>query len=130
MTQYYEFIKQRLAQYNQDILVVCQKKEESILSEHFKHTAYFGNLIGSNQWVDIKNVAIVHTPNLNDFEYILTYLFYNKKHIETNITVSARRRGCQMCTQYKFDDRRFEEIRSRWIATEVYQAVKRVNRNI
>ena len=130
LTQYYKFIKRRLEQYKQDILVVCQKKEEPILSEHFDHTAYFGNLIGSNEWVDIKNVAIVHTPNLNDFEYILTYLFYNKKHIETNITTSARRRGCQMCTQYKFDDRRFEEIRSRWIATEVYQAVKRVNRNM
>lgn len=130
LTQYYEFIKRRLEQYKQDILVVCRKKEESILGEHFKHTAYFGNLIGSNEWVDIKNVAVVHTPNLNDFEYILTYLFYNKKHIETSITASARRRGYQMCSQYKFDDSRFEEIRSKWIATEIYQACKRVNRNM
>ena len=130
LTQYYDFIKRRLSSYNQDILVICQKKEEIMLSDYFENTAYFGNITGSNQWVDIKNVAIVHTPNLNDFEYILTYLFYSKKHIERNITASARRRGCQMSTQYKFDDSRFEEIRTKWITTEVYQAVKRVNRNM
>lgn len=107
-----------------------QKEEVDLLSNDFQQIGYFGNIIGSNQWADVKNVAIIHTPNLNDFEYILTYLYYNKDYIENTITLSAHRRGRKMVTQYQFDDPRFERIRTQWITTEIYQAVKRVNRNM
>lgn len=89
-----------------------------------------GYIIGSNNWVNVKNIAIIHTPNLNDFEYILTYLYYNKNYIENNITFAARRHRNKMVTRYQFDDPKLEKIRTQWIATEIYQAVKRVNRNM
>ena len=130
MEQYYEFIKNQLNKYEQNILVVCKKEEVDLLNNDFQQIGYFGNIIGSNQWADVKNVAIIHTPNLNDFEYILTYLYYNKDYIENNITLTAHRRGRKMVTQYQFDDPRFERIRTQWITTEIYQAVKRVNRNM
>ncbi len=130
MEQYYEFIKDHLKKYDQDILVVCKKEEVALLSDDFQQIGYFGNIIGSNQWADIKNIAIIHTPNLNDFEYMLTYLYYNHEDIENNINLSARRRGRKMVTQYMFNDPRFEKIRTKWIAAEIYQAIKRVNRNM
>ncbi len=130
MGEYYEFIKRRLNKYEQDILVVCKKDEVDLLCCNYQQIGYFGNIIGSNNWVDVKNVAIIHTPNLNDFEYILTYLYYNKNHIENNITFAARRRGNKMVTRYQFDEPKLEKIRTQWIATEIYQAVKRVNRNM
>ena len=101
MTQYYNYIRERLQQYDNNVLVVCKKDEEEHFKKYFDNVGYFGNIIGSNEWYDVKNVAVVHTPNLNDFEYILTYLYYNTKHIENNVTLAAHRRGTEMYTQYR-----------------------------
>ena len=91
---------------------------------------YFGNVTGSNQWYNKKNVAIIQTHNLNDVDYILKYLHYGKKRIDEQFDLSSKSSGRKERKLYSFNDERLEEIRVKWIASEIYQAVKRVNRNM
>lgn len=94
-------------------------------------TKKFGNITGSNKWYDKKNVAIIQTHNLSDIDYVLKYLHFAKESIDESfkLTTRSHKRGCTKKI-YEFTDPRLEEIRIHWIASEIYQAIKRVNRNM
>lgn len=91
------------------------------------HKTYFGNLIGSNNYRDLKNVVIAHTPNLSDNEYILRYLHYNRD-LAYDEELTAKSVGRGVTQRWEFISPTLEEIREKWIAREIYQAIKRVNR--
>ncbi len=127
---FYDVINKQLKKYGDDILVVGKKGEMDLIDIPEKNKGYFGNITGSNQWYDKKNVAIIQTHNLNDVDYILKYLHYAKDTIEKDFPLTCRCNGRTIRKIYSFTDERLEKIRVRWIASEIYQAIKRVNRNM
>ena len=127
---FYDVVNEEIKKYGDDILVIGKKNEMDMINVPEDNKGYFGNITGSNKWYDIKNVSIIQTHNLSDVDYILKYLHYGKKKIEEKINLNGYRSGRTGYSLYSFKDKRLEEIRVRWIASEIYQAVKRVNRNM
>lgn len=127
---FYDVINNQLKRYGDDILVVGKKGEMGLIDVPEENKGYFGNITGSNQWYDKKNVAIIQTHNLNDVDYILKYLHYAKDTIEKDFPLTCKCNGRTIRKIYSFTDERLEKIRVRWIASEIYQAIKRVNRNM
>ena len=130
VTNFYEVVNSEIEKYGDDILVIGKKNEMNEISVPEENKGYFGNVTGSNEWYDKKHVAIIQTHNLSDVDYILKYLHYAKKKIDEEFDLSARCNGRNERKLYSFNDKRLEEIRVKWIASEIYQAIKRVNRNM
>lgn len=127
---FYDVVNHELKKYKDDILVVGKKDEMQLIDIPKENKGYFGNITGSNQWYDKKNVAIIQTHNLSDVDYILKYLHYSRKAIEETFPLTCKCNGRTVKRIYSFTDKRLEKIRVHWIASEIYQAVKRVNRNM
>lgn len=127
---FYDVVNHELKKYKDDILVVGKKDEMRLIDVPEENKGYFGNITGSNQWYDKKNVAIIQTHNLSDVDYILKYLHYAKETIEESFPLTCKCNGRTVKRMYSFTDKRLEKIRIHWIASEIYQAVKRVNRNM
>ncbi len=130
MENFYEVVNEEISKYGNEILVIGKKNEMYLINVPEENKGYFGNVTGSNQWYNMKNVAIIQTHNLSDIDYILKYLHYAKEIIDKKLVLNGRCNGRKGHTLYSFKDKRLEEIRVKWIASEIYQAVKRVNRNM
>lgn len=133
MTNFYEVVNQTIKKYGvNETLVISNKNDiDNITCVPDEHKGYFGNLTGSNKWANLSNVVIVQTPNINDIDYILQYIHYSKEYIDDKITTwASKSTGRGTKTRYEFTDKRFEKIRTLWIAEQTYQAIKRVNRNM
>lgn len=79
---------------------------------------YFGNIIGRNDFKDFDKVAILKTPNYSYLDYTLKYFFFqtlSEKPME-NIRI--------------FENKDVEAIRKAAVAGEIYQAIKRINRDM
>lgn len=127
---FYDVVNRELKKYKDNILVVGKKDEMGLIDVPEENKGYFGNITGSNQWYDKKNVAIIQTHNLSDVDYILKYLHYGKSVIEESFPLTCKCTGRWSKKIYSFTDKRLEKVRVHWIASEIYQAVKRVNRNM
>ncbi|MGO4275462.1 hypothetical protein AB4Z22_37450, partial [Paenibacillus sp. TAF58] len=79
---------------------------------------YFGNLIGVNKYREFDTVVLAKTPNYDYLTYALTYLFYQSKN---NLPIDSHIK--------LFDHKEIEEIRRTTVAGEMYQAIKRINRD-
>lgn len=130
ITNFYDVVNAEINKYGDDILVVGKKDEMHFINVPEANKGYFGNITGSNQWYDKKNVAIIQTHNLSDVDYILKFLHYSKGKLDENFNLNARCIGRSHKMIYSFTDERLESIRVYWIASEIYQAIKRVNRNM
>lgn len=130
ITNFYEVVNEEIRKYGDDILVVGKKDEMALINVPEENKGYFGNITGSNQWCDKKNVAIIQTHNLSDVDYILKFLHYSKEKLDENFNLNARCIGRSHKKIYEFTNKRLEEIRLYWVASEIYQAIKRVNRNM
>ncbi|MDF1510666.1 hypothetical protein PZE06_21255 [Robertmurraya sp. DFI.2.37] len=86
------------------------------INENFK-VDYFGNIIGVNSYREFENVVVLKTPNFDYLTYALTYLFYKRidnKPVE------------DVCV---FRHEEVESIRKSAVAGEIYQGIKRINRD-
>ena len=90
------------------------------------HLNYFQNMLGDNTYKSLHNVLIAHTFNLSEKQYILEYLYYSEKRLNSDedikVTTPNRRR--------KFSNTEIEQYKIGRIANEFYQAIKRVNRDM
>lgn len=127
---FYDVVNSQVEKYHDDILVVGKKEEMTQIRVLEENKGYFGNVTGSNQWCNRKHVAIIHTNNLSDVDYILQYLHYGIPEEIATVSLNARCEGMKEHRIYSFDNPILEEIRVRWIVSEIYQAIKRVNRNM
>jgi len=127
---FYDIVNQKLKEYGDDILVVGKKDEMELINVPEENKGYFGNITGSNQWYDKKNIAIIQAHNLSDVDYILKYFHYARENIEESFPLTCKCNGRSVKRIYSFTNKRLEKIRVHWIASEIYQAVKRVNRNM
>lgn len=130
MQTFYNVVNSQIEKYEDDILVIGSRYELPLINVPTPNKSYFGNVTGSNKWADKSHVAIIQTHNLNDIDYILTYLYYSNDYINDSVKLSSHISGRRQCRQFAFDDKRFEKVRCYWIASETYQAIKRVNRNM
>jgi len=92
------------------------KEIATAIKENFK-VDYFGNIIGVNSYREFENVVVLKTPNFDYLTYALTYLFYRRidnKPVE------------DVCV---FRHEEVESIRKSSVAGEIYQGIKRINRD-
>ncbi len=114
-----------------DLLIIGNKKDiDFITTVKKENRAYFGNLIGSNEWSEIKNVAIIHTQNISDVDYLLKYLHYFRGFLGSKSKWTAQKTGRDLTSLYQFTDDEMESYRVRYIAEQIYQAIKRINRRM
>src|SRR5690625_2424356 len=89
---------------------------ERLLTEKLR-IDYFGNLIGVNTYRDFKNVIIMKTPNYDYLTYILYYFYFSSMKNRTVEDIEV------------FEHEQIEKIRKTSVTGEIYQAIKRVNRD-
>jgi hypothetical protein len=91
------------------------KKEVEMIFEEKIRIDHFGNLIGVNTYRDFDTVVIMKTPNYDYVTYVLNYyhMTRNKKDSELQL----------------FKHEEIESLRESTVAGEIYQAIKRVNRD-
>lgn len=106
----------------------CIDNEGNRKTEYFDtpYLNYFQNMLGDNTYKSLQNVLIAHTFNLSEKQYILEYLYYSKKRLNSDedikVTTPNRRR--------QFSNKEIEQYKIGRIANEFYQAIKRVNRDM
>lgn len=119
-------------------LIISDKKNEKIiskkLSDHLSAQGFrneeidkmlneriridhFGNLIGVNTYRDFSNVVVMKTPNYDYLSYALTYFYFSSME------------GIEIENIEVFKHELIEQIRKSCVAGEIYQAIKRVNRD-
>jgi hypothetical protein len=101
--------------------------EKSVTANYINH---FGNVTGSNEYMDLQNILIGHNPNIPFRMYILEYIYFSKiKYTNTN-SWDGIVSGANDEKVYRFKEKQFEEYRQCRNANEIYQAIKRINRNM
>jgi hypothetical protein len=83
--------------------------------------SWFGNLIGKNTFSDFDNVWILGTPNIPNAHYLIHYIQYADQTLGKNRT--------QVDNRGKFKNAKFRAIQDGYIAAEIYQSLKRIQRN-
>ncbi|MGG1940415.1 hypothetical protein ABFY57_12065 [Paenibacillus polymyxa] len=78
---------------------------------------YFGNIIGVNHYREYDCVVLLKTPHYDYLTYALTYHYYKSMNQQPIDDVQL------------FKHQEVEEIRRSTVAGEMYQAIKRVNRD-
>ncbi|MBO8161788.1 MAG: hypothetical protein H0Z24_09170 [Thermosipho sp. (in: Bacteria)] len=86
--------------------------------------AHFGNIIGQNIWRDFNQVWVVANPLYPMETYVLNWAFFSNQQITNDNIEMYRSRG-----KYAFRDETFEKIKFGCIVSEIYQAIKRINRD-
>jgi hypothetical protein len=116
-----------------ETLVVGNVNDEQYIEAKFKN--HFGNLTGSNQYRDLKNCILCHNPNMPYRQYALEYIYYYSsklKHgkIDNRNSWSGSNQGTGDTKVFRFNEVKFEEYRQKRNVNEIYQAIKRVNRQM
>lgn len=128
-TNYYEIVNHAIDSLD-DPLVVGNKEEWNQTKFSGNHVDYFGNLVGSNKYMDLKDFVIAHTPNLPYRQYVLEYLYYSGKKFGNGSSWNCVIEGSGDFKVYRFANKDIEQYRQRHNANEIYQAIKRVNRSM
>lgn len=79
---------------------------------------YFGTIIGRNDFKDFDKVVILKTPNYSYIDYSMLFLYYQ--------TLGGKEVGNIQVFQHA----EVEAIRKSIVAGEIYQAIKRINRDL
>lgn len=128
-------------------LVVCHKEEHIQTNKLIKkeipynifqdfglnipleNIAHLGNITGKREFERLQNVLIMHTPNYENSDYILQYMYY--KNIRYADTVTFKNSSIKELNYiHIFDNQDIEEFKEKTIANHIYQAVCRVNREM
>lgn len=100
-----------------DIGVGDKYSDESIA------VAHFGAIIGQNYWRNFNKVWVVATPNFPYEVYPLQWAFFKGLPIRNHsLKMGKTTQG------YSFHNADFEDIRLGSVPSEIYQAIKRINR--
>lgn len=81
---------------------------------------WFGNLVGRNGYSDFTQCWILGTPNIPYEQYLLKYMIYNNADLgRKSLDLHSGR----------FKNKEFKSIQMGYIAAEMYQSIKRIQRN-
>lgn len=122
---------------NDKILLITQKKEfqtinkkleeyEILEQENYEISiTWFGNIVGKNDWRNYNKIYIIASPNIPMELHVLQNAFWSKKKImSTQMDFSTT----TIDKVFKFNNEDLERIRKGFIASEIYQALARINR--
>ncbi|WP_169083272.1 hypothetical protein [Paenibacillus sp. PL91] len=81
---------------------------------------WFGNLVGRNDYSDFTQCWILGTPNIPYEQYLLKYMIYNNSDLgRKSLDLHSGR----------FKNNEFRSNQMGYIAAELYQSIKRIQRN-
>lgn len=81
---------------------------------------WFGNLVGRNDYSKFTQCWILGTPNIPYEQYLLKYMIYNNSDLgRKSLDIHSGR----------FKNKEFKSIQIGYIAAELYQSIKRIQRN-
>ncbi|QAS59603.1 hypothetical protein [Clostridium septicum] len=103
-----------------------EEKKKLRVNDNIK-VAWFGNIVGRNDWRDLTQCYVILNPQIPFSQYILKYLFYAKDNLNNSVLEDLKRRVYNGV--YRFSNPILEEIRVSQIAIDMYQAIKRINRS-
>lgn len=104
----------------QDIWIDKRDKEtDPDYSNQSIAISWYGNLIGKNWAGDFTQVWLLSTPNIPLEQYLIHFLHYSDDKIGNKSTEVIKGR---------FKNEKFKAIQKGYIAAEMYQAIKRVQR--
>lgn len=136
-TNYFEIVKKIADNLGKDETLIVDKKENANKQYFGYHSSYYANLRSNNNYKDMKNVIIAYTPYLPDIDTVLEYMYFsqndycNEEDSETywwcEITEWTGRKNGGI---YELSNKDFEFYRKEQVANEIYQAIKRVNRDM
>lgn len=121
------------------ILVVGQKEELELIKSQYKSILEYSNiefvnfysLRGKNTWKNFNKCFIIHTPNIGYcYHYFICSMINAIKSIEDtqwvfNNNLELKKNNSN---NLSFSDDKLEQIRKSYIASHIYQAIMRVNR--
>jgi hypothetical protein len=125
---------------NDKVLVVTHKIDEKTVIQHLQAqgfklgtdrmgrdiaVAHFGEIIGKNRWKDFNQVWIIASPNIQAEVYPLYWCFFAQQLITDENLYLKRPNG-----KFGFTERKFEDIRICCLVSDIYQAIKRIDREI
>ncbi|KRE70865.1 DEAD/DEAH box helicase [Paenibacillus sp. Soil750] len=87
---------------------------------------HFGNIIGVNKYRDFNQCWVIGTFNLPMDVYALKWYQYSNNAVSDFMSYSSY---CDR-TSRKFDDPHLEQMRKSTLIGDIYQAVKRIQRNL
>lgn len=117
---------------NDKMLIVGNlSDDELIFKKIFKNynnidINHFLNIIGRNDWKDYNKIYLTHTPNTPFYVYVLNYLFYTKKKLDNRSNWNLIKKNNKMI----FVNNEYNKVRITYLAGEIYQAIKRIDRNV
>lgn len=91
---------------------------------------HYGDITGKREYGDIKNVLVFHTFNYRDTDYILQYLYYSNITDIKDGTTFEIRNPYMLDNTPIFVDQKLQEYKEKTMANHLYQAIKRVNREM
>ncbi|WP_350474266.1 hypothetical protein [Psychrobacillus psychrotolerans] len=154
-TEYFKEIAKKIKHYhkeNDQTLIICHKDNFPLIEEQLLrlsindiHVAkvtiefgeekrqiervkqsfainWFGNIIGKNEYTDFSNCWIIGTPNIPLGQYPIQYMMYSKQKDLTNKKLEL--------IQGSFKNKIFNELKNGYVASEIYQSLKRIQRNV
>ena len=110
-------------------LVVTQKQhlhtvEKCLQGVEGISVAYFGDIIGKNDWRDYTQVWVIANPLYRMETYPLRWSMASRKPLNRHHLTFIPEKG-----KLRFKNKDFEQIRFGCVVSEIYQAVKRINRD-
>jgi hypothetical protein len=108
-----------------ETLVIGNKQEEDYFKAKYKN--HFGNVTGSNEYKYLSNCIIAHTPNIPFHAYAVEYMYYSGKEIDSLL---GQNTGSGDNRVFRIVNEEIEKYRQCSNANEIYQAIKRVNRDM
>jgi hypothetical protein len=109
-------------------LVIGNKNDEASFNVTYKN--HLGNITGSNKYKDLHNCIIAHNPNTPFRTYVLEYIYFSGMRFTNRNSWEGINIGKGDTKVYRFKEDKFEEYRQGKNANEIYQAIKRINRNM
>lgn len=135
---YYGSVKRLADILGRDKTLIVDDRDSAEKRYKGYHSSYFANLRSNNDYKDFKNVIIAKTPYIPDHDIVLEYLYFSGKTFcdenDSKDTWWAEpttwngRNGSM--NAYELENQDFEKYRKKQIASDIYQAIKRVNRNM
>ncbi|MDY8025804.1 MULTISPECIES: hypothetical protein [Paenibacillus] len=123
---------------NDKTLIICHKDNHKLILEQLYKVGitrigvgdeydgedfainWFGNLIGKNEYSKFTQCWIIGTPNIPYEQYLIDYMMYRETDLgrkSTDIKLG------------RFVNDKFKAVQIGYIASEIYQSIKRIQRN-
>ncbi|MGG1514914.1 hypothetical protein ABE504_05845 [Paenibacillus oryzisoli] len=106
-------------------IFIGAEDENNFLGSKKVAVNWFGNVIGKNDWRDFDQCWILGTPNIPMETHVINMSQYSKKY-DWRLGLEMIRRDID---KYLFKNDVYEGIRKGYLIGEIYQAIKRIQRN-